>query len=80
MNKQEQLPKSWRVGGILESWMKIPWADTGDYVVMGYIYGDPVWRSGSLLRTSIVQKIEGNFLYTLNSVYRLGNNYMANKR
>ena len=43
-------------------------------VYVGEIYGDTRgwFIDGTLIRTSPTQKIEGGFLYTLNSVYRLG--------
>jgi hypothetical protein len=70
-------PSIKREGGILESWMIVPLV-SDDSVVIGRVFGDPVWPSGVAIRTSIVQKIEGNKLYTLNTVYRLGNNFKAN--
>jgi len=41
-------------------------------ILSGQIYGSTKYKDGSWIRTSRIQKVEGRFVYTLNSVYELG--------
>jgi hypothetical protein len=62
----------------LRNWQKLesPYGN----VYMGDIWEDvhQRWNNGALIRTSLVQKEEGDLVYTLNSVYKLvGEPYKA---
>ena len=64
-----------RKGGILESWVKIPYY-SGGFSLYGKIYGDPRWPSGATLRTSLLpnnQDLKTTTVTTCNTIYRLGN-------
>jgi hypothetical protein len=62
----------------LRNWQKFE-SSYGD-VYIGDIWEDvhQRWSNGTLIRTSLVQKEEGDLVYTLNSVYKLvGEPYKA---
>lgn len=44
-------------------------------VFTGYIYGDVHnrWPDGSHIRTSMVDRVEGDLVYTRNSIYKIDN-------
>ena len=62
----------------LRNWQKFEIPHGNVYI--GDIWGDvhQRWNNGTLIRTSLVQKEEGDLVYTLNSVYKLvGEPYKA---
>ena len=57
------------ITGTINDWVK------SGQVIYGKIYGDTRGRfpDGTQIRTSKIDSIEGDIVYTQNSVYKLGN-------